>query len=74
MRVPLTSRQCSYKTFYVFFKFGGKFNGCYTVLRAQSYEKAKYLAWERYGHEVAGVFSDSGRAEGKIAAFKLSRI
>lgn len=72
MRTPMTNRKCAEKTFYVFFMYGGPYRGTYAKIRARSYEKAKYTAWERWGHEVADIYSDEEMASAKIHAFKLS--
>lgn len=75
MRTPVTSRQCAYKLFYVFFGFGGKRSNCYTVLNAQSLEKAKMLAYMQFGvHDVKNVIKDKNEAESRIKAFNLKRI
>lgn len=75
MRTPLTNRQCAYKTFYIFFAFGGKYSGRYAVIQAQSYEKAQLKALEEYGAcEIRGVVKNKEQAESRIAAYKLARI
>lgn len=74
MRTPITSRKCALKSFYVFFKLGGAMAGQCAEIQARSHEKAKYLAWEKWGHEVAGVYADKEQAEAKAKAFKLKRI
>lgn len=71
MRTPMTGRRCAEKTFYVFFMFGGPYRGRYAKIRARSYEKAKYVAWERWGHEVAEIYRDEETATAKIRAFGL---
>jgi len=43
-------------------------------IQARSHEKAKYLAWDKWGHEVAGVYADKEQAEAKAKAFNLKRI
>lgn len=75
MRVPLTSRQCAFKRFYVFFSFGGRYSNKYAVIQAQSYEKAKYKAIELYGiHEIGSVVADKERAESKIRAYGMIQL
>lgn len=74
MRTPTTARKCAFKTFYVFFAFGGKYSGQYAEIQARSLEKAKYDALIKYGVEnVRGVYADEEQAKAKIRAFELKR-
>lgn len=75
MRTPLTNRQCAYKEFYVFFRLGGKYSGCYTVLRAQSYEKAQHAAMAQYGFQNVGtVLRNAEEAASRVKVFGLTQI
>lgn len=75
MRMPVTNRQCARKPFYIFFRYGGKYSGCYTVIQAQSYNKAVDAALQEYGsYDFYTALSDKTKAEAKIKSFGLTRL
>lgn len=74
MKTPVTARKCAFKTFYVFFAFGGKYSGQYAEIQARSLEKAEYEAWTRFGiTNVRSILADKAQAESRIKAFELKR-
>ena len=49
-----TARESKGKTYYVFFNMGGKYDGCYTRIKANCYDRARAIAYGKYGYQYIG--------------------
>lgn len=70
-----TARVGHDKTYYVFFNMGGKYDGCYARIKASCYERARAVAYGKYGYQhVGGIESNEEYAVNKVKAYKLVEV
>lgn len=70
-----TARESKGKTYYVFFNMGGKYDGCYARIKTTAYERARAIAYSKYGYQyVRSIESNEEYAVNKVKAYKLVEV
>lgn len=60
------------RDYYIFFRLGGKYSGCYAVVQADNKNNATLRAWEVYGFPNVGcVENNETVATAKILAYNF---
>lgn len=73
--IPISARVTASKPFYVFFSLGGKYDGCYTVIHARSYDRAREQAVRQWGMwEVGKISNNAEWSEARAKQCRLKRI
>lgn len=70
-----TARESKCKTYYVFFNMGGKYDGCYARVKASCYERARAIAYSKYGYQYVGsIEGNEEYAINKVNAYRLIEV
>ena len=70
-----TSRVGHNKTYYVFFNMGGKYDGCYARIKTTAYERARAIAYSKYGYQYVGsIERNEEYAINKVNAYRLVEV
>lgn len=74
-KINKTARVSRNKTYYVFFNMRGKYSGGYARIKANCYDRAKAIAYARFGYQnIGSIESNEEYAQNKVKAFKFVEV
>lgn len=75
MKQRLTGKKVSKRKYYIFFNIVGKYSKLYTILYDENIDRAKYQAYEKFGHfNVGCIENDEEKAKAKIESFDFKKL